>query len=79
MCFSGMSSIETNIKGIKPMIDVDGADTQQFWSDQKIRWHRRLEDLAGEFLGGDAQVLPQTDSSCKYCHLKDVCRIGERR
>lgn len=79
MGFSGMSGNDTHIKGIKPIQGADGDDPQQLWTDQKIRWHRRLENLAQEFLSGDAQVLPHSDGSCQYCHLSDVCRIGERR
>jgi RecB family exonuclease len=79
MGFSGMSGNDTNIKGIKPISGEEGSDPGQLWADQKIRWHRRLEDLAQEFLNGDAQVLPHSEGSCQYCHLSDVCRIGERR
>ena len=79
MKYAGLSGQPTGISGIKALPGVEDADPQTIWADQKIRWHQRLEHLAAEFLQGDAQVLPTSSASCQYCHLHDVCRIGERR
>ncbi len=77
--FKGISCNDMQMAGIDAVKGEEGIPQEQVWHDQKARWHDRLEALASEFMAGDAQVLPTSDASCQYCHLQDVCRIGERR
>lgn len=79
MGFKGLCGHDVEIEGIKPLQGEEGTDAEQLWQRQKIRWHDRLEQLAAEFMQGDAQVLPVNNGACQFCHLQDVCRIGERR
>ena len=50
---------------------------QAAWAAQLARWRATLEDLIAAFLAGDARLDPRP-GACTFCHLGDVCRIGER-
>lgn len=45
------------------------------WEDIKAQWINNLENLAKEFLGGVATVLPKSKDSCANCHLPTLCRV----
>jgi RecB family exonuclease len=41
-------------------------------------WRKKIESLAAEFKAGHAAVSPvSVHTSCRYCDIKPVCRIGE--
>ena len=40
-------------------------------------WARVLENLAGQFLHGEAAVAPRDAKVCDHCHLHGLCRIAE--
>jgi ATP-dependent helicase/nuclease subunit B len=41
-------------------------------------WREKLEYLAAEFKAGRAAVSPMSiHTSCRYCDIKPICRIGE--
>lgn len=41
-------------------------------------WQTTLASLAADYRQGKAPVDPKNDNSCKYCHLKVLCRINEQ-
>jgi probable DNA repair protein len=45
------------------------------WEGLVDRWRMDLEQLAAEFLAGQAQVAPQP-GACDYCGYASLCRIG---
>jgi probable DNA repair protein len=47
------------------------------WEDLAAAWQENLERLAQEFVDGAAQVDPLQSSSCTYCGLQALCRVGE--
>jgi len=47
------------------------------WEDLTAQWQANLERLAREFVAGDARVDPLRDSSCTYCGLQALCRVGD--
>ncbi len=47
------------------------------WEDLTVAWQGNLQRLAREFVSGQAQVDPLKDSSCTYCGLQALCRVGE--
>jgi len=47
------------------------------WEDLTAQWRDNLERLAREFVAGDARVDPLSGSSCNYCGLQALCRVGE--
>jgi probable DNA repair protein len=64
--------VEGKNRSIKTTVtDVD-------WEQQRARWAEQLETLAKSIEAGDAAVNPQTNA-CRYCHLKSLCRIDEKR
>jgi ATP-dependent helicase/nuclease subunit B len=62
------SNIEKLVKDKMPAKD---------WEDLTALWRDNLERLAREFLAGEAQVDPLSSSSCTYCGLQALCRVGE--
>lgn len=62
------SNIEKLVKEKMPAKD---------WDDLTAQWRDNLERLAREFVAGDAQVDPLSASSCTYCGLQALCRVGE--
>ena len=48
------------------------------WREMVRHWHSALHQLAGDFLSGNAAVIP-TATACQYCDLEAVCRINQRR
>ncbi len=48
------------------------------WSAQLASWHEELEQLAGNYAAGNANVDPY-GQACQYCDLKTLCRVRERR
>jgi ATP-dependent helicase/DNAse subunit B len=48
------------------------------WQQQRSQWAEQLGALAKSIEAGDAAVNPQTNA-CRYCHLKSLCRVDEKR
>jgi len=46
------------------------------WPALNAYWRQNLERLAAEFLAGNAMVDPLGTSSCNWCGLQPLCRIG---
>ena len=47
------------------------------WDELLKDWKERLENLAREFMQGQARVDPESSSSCRQCDLESICRIFE--
>jgi ATP-dependent helicase/nuclease subunit B len=47
------------------------------WEDLAAQWQDNLQRLASEFMSGDAEVDPLHATSCTYCGLQPLCRVGE--
>jgi RecB family exonuclease len=48
------------------------------WAAQRTEWRSELMNLAVQIGAGDARVDPQP-AACRYCHLKSLCRVDEKR
>lgn len=46
------------------------------WPALNAYWRHNLEQLAMQFVAGDAGVDPASNSSCTWCGLQALCRIG---
>ncbi len=46
------------------------------WPELVAQWEMSLQQLAGEFMAGEAAVNPQP-GACDYCDLASLCRIKE--
>ncbi len=56
--------------------------TQEYetsWLDGQARWGELFDELAEQFLAGDARVNPIEENTCMYCDLKSVCRVSQLR
>ncbi|NOY14085.1 MAG: hypothetical protein GXP51_10585 [Deltaproteobacteria bacterium] len=48
------------------------------WAQVVDYWRQQLEQLAGDFVAGQASVDPvDTETACRFCDLKGLCRITE--
>ena len=48
------------------------------WDDLLVFWRQQLEQLAEDFVAGEAAVHPyDLKKSCQYCDLSGICRIQE--
>lgn len=50
---------------------------QQQWQQDKEIWPEEFEQLAADFIQGEAVVNPIDDSTCSYCQLQPLCRISQ--
>lgn len=79
MKYIGVADDEGIVPGGKSVADA-GGDLADYGSIAEIvaDWHYRLEALGRELQQGRAAVAPASvRTSCRYCHLAPVCRIGE--
>ncbi len=47
------------------------------WDQLIVDWRATLENLAGQFIRGEALVNPKDSSTCQYCSYQSLCRIDE--
>ena len=75
--FAGLGSVAA-APGIRTDIDkvVKGRMEAQDWATLNRRWRDNLENLARDFVSGQAPVDPLTPASCTWCGLQSLCRIG---
>lgn len=49
------------------------------WHAGQARWPALFDELAKQFLAGDARVNPIEEKTCLYCELQSVCRVSQLR
>jgi probable DNA repair protein len=50
------------------------------WSQLRDHWRRQLEQLAADYVNGEASVNPVSyEKACQFCDLAGLCRIAEAR
>lgn len=64
--YVGLSSVEGIVKKV-----------HQDWDQQITAWRETLENLAGQFVRGEAWVDPKDNTTCQYCTYQSLCRIDE--
>lgn len=74
--FNGISANDTYIRGINSLANVKD-DIPETWQQLQQQWHTVLQQLAQDFLNGNAVVDPLDETTCQYCDLHSLCRIGE--
>lgn len=70
--FSGLADNAARLPGVEA---VDGLT----WDEKLLEWKTVLDNLAQEFLDGQAAVAPKNSQTCRYCDLHNLCRIHELR
>lgn len=76
--FAGIGVSDDIAPGIAFTASEDSSNIPD-WHSLKQHWQQSLQQLAQEFLDGYAAVNPIRASTCQYCHLASLCRIGEQR
>ncbi|SHI72728.1 probable DNA repair protein [Malonomonas rubra DSM 5091] len=61
---------------------ADSKQAQQLeiedWSQLLVHWRTQLEQLATDYVAGEATVSPvDVETACAFCDLRGLCRIGE--
>jgi len=74
--FDGIASSARVLPKVKEVIPPEGGDGDA-WELRKREWLECVERLAAGFVSGNAAVDPK-QGACEYCHVKSVCRVGDR-
>ncbi len=53
-------------------------DSFESWQQSITHWRYSLENLAEEFMFGDARVAPGNDGICDHCPTPAICRSGNQ-
>ncbi|MEL0048126.1 MAG: PD-(D/E)XK nuclease family protein [Gammaproteobacteria bacterium] len=69
---SDLQLVEARNRRIKTTV------TDLGWEQQRNQWADQLATLSESIEAGDAAVNPQPNA-CRYCHLKSLCRVDEKR
>lgn len=74
----GIGDVHQRLPGVKGLGEADrAAESAGLWMQQQARWREQVEQLAADFIRGEARVDPVA-RACDYCHLHAFCRIAER-
>lgn len=75
--FIGISREPLEMNDIKLLAETK-LTTALSWTEQLSQWRATLTTLSQDFYDGKAAVNPKDPvSTCEYCALKSLCRIGE--
>ena len=78
IAFKGIGTNAAIAPGIVIPEATDYPDLPGNWRDLMRYWRGVLEALARDFMAGAAAVEPKSvTTSCRYCDLPALCRIGE--
>ncbi len=63
--------------GLLPSIKVykGKKDAPQDWDALTQHWRESLNNLADEFMAGEAEVRPKNAQACTYCDFEGLCRV----
>ena len=73
--FAKVKKGDQNFTGLSN--DLDIGKSHEDWDQLIADWRGRLEDLAGQFVRGEALVDPKDNTTCQYCTYQSLCRIDE--
>lgn len=81
---AGKTGFDGRVRNARAQILEDlpwqnGIVQEPYTDAMRAEWARVLEDLAAQFLRGEAAVDPREPAVCKHCGLQSLCRIAELR
>lgn len=81
---AGKIGFDGRVRDARAQISPDlssqsGLVQEPYSSAMRDEWARNLENLAAQFLRGEAAVDPREPAVCKQCGLQSLCRIAELR
>lgn len=78
VAIKGLSDCPDVAPGLKQPGEIAGEGLPDNWQDLLAFWQQTLEQLAADFLAGDARVAPKIPvKTCQYCELSGFCRIRQ--
>lgn len=67
-----------HVRATQPGFEEIKLEKNKSWEQQRQEWQLILEKIGNEFHHGKAHVDPKYGKqTCRYCHLKGLCRIDE--
>ena len=69
--------IELSEQGIFRKANKRTENDELLWQQSCEQWPVIFDQLANDFLSGEAHVNPIDESTCQYCDLHSVCRISQ--
>lgn len=76
--FRGLARTESLLPGVKTLERESAFAETRDWPALLSGWRTVLHALAGEFLAGEAAVMPKRyPQTCQYCELGPLCRVRE--
>ena len=76
LAFKGFAKEDGLLPKVKTYKGKKGKVEQpQDWDELTQHWSDTLNNLADEFMAGEATVTPQKAQSCTYCEFEGLCRI----
>lgn len=82
MKFKGIIANEkiTSFSDLLPLTKLKTSERTNNWQQLTQRWHNTLQRLSIDFSLGKAEVDPiNPATTCQYCDLHTLCRIGARQ
>ncbi len=73
--FGKVKKGEQNFTGLSN--DLSVGKNHEDWDQLVTDWRETLENLAEQFVRGDALVDPKDNTTCQYCSYQSLCRIDE--
>lgn len=74
--YLGLTKEQNCIPGARTIDKFKSSGAEATWEIQHEKWQNSLSKLAGDFSQGIATIDPKHgEQSCRYCHLKPLCRI----
>jgi probable DNA repair protein len=78
MGYKGIAQEEGLVGNVASYKKVKQLRDFESWEDVLHEWDVSIEGLAKEFSEGVARVSPKKPSTCQFCKLSSLCRIGEQ-
>lgn len=75
--FDGVAAHANLLPKVRAVEAAPGQDNTASWAHWQGEWLRRVEQLAADFVAGNAVVDPRP-KACEYCHAVSICRISDR-
>ena len=74
----GIGDTALQAQGFRAPAELGEEYAAENWPALNARWQIILENIARDFIAGNAMVDPKTPSVCNFCDLASVCRIDHQ-
>jgi len=75
--FIGLSEHQDMLPNVLTVDKLKIEDVPPDWDSTLSQWRQTLNKIAQDFMAGDNRVAPKSQTTCRYCHLQNFCRVKE--